>query len=140
MAGDAQATALSRSDFGALPDGAPVERWQLDDGVVTVGILTYGATLQSLLAPDRHGERADVLLGFDDLAGYLGDQPYLGAVIGRYANRIARGRFPLNGRTNQLINLQARVMLGRFVTEHGHKVRKFDNLTLERTELTVDLD
>ncbi|MDQ1286901.1 MAG: aldose 1-epimerase [Actinomycetota bacterium] len=94
--------APSRSDFGRLPDGTPVERFVLDDGTVRVAVLTYGGILQQVLAPDREGQRADVVLGFDDLAGYLTGQPCHGATIGRFANRIARGVFPLNGTTYQL--------------------------------------
>jgi aldose 1-epimerase len=81
-----------------MPDGTPVERYLLDDGTVSVAVLTLGGVVQELLVPDRDGRRADVALGFDDLAGYLQpQQPYLGALIGRYANRIAGARFSLNG-------------------------------------------
>jgi len=102
MTAETDTTALSTSDFGALADGTPVQRWHLDDGTLRVAVLTYGGALQEILAPDRDGARADVTLGFDDLAGYLGPQPYFGALIGRYANRIAAGRFRLNGRGYQL--------------------------------------
>jgi aldose 1-epimerase len=64
--------------------------------------LTYGATIQSLSVPDRHGVPADVTLGFDDLAGYVAPHPYFGAVIGRFANRIAGGRFVLDGEQFEL--------------------------------------
>ena len=60
-------------------------------------VLDYGATLMSLEAPDRDGVFADVLLGFDDPAGYAGRHPHFGGIVGRYANRIARGRFTLDG-------------------------------------------
>jgi aldose 1-epimerase len=95
-------TAVAREPFGALPDGTAVDRWTLDDGTATVAVITYGGALQQIVVPDRDGARADVTLGFDDLAGYLGPQPYFGALVGRYANRIAQGRFDLNGRTYQL--------------------------------------
>jgi aldose 1-epimerase len=95
-------TALSRADGGELADGTPVERWLLETGTLRVAVLTYGGVLQEITVPDRDGRPADVSLGFDTVAGYLGPQPYLGALIGRYANRIAAGRFPLNGRTYQL--------------------------------------
>jgi len=100
--GGGAATAVVRESFGALPDGTPVDRWLLDDGTVTVAVLTYGGILQQVVVPDGAGGRADVTLGYPDLTGYLGPQPYLGALVGRYANRIAEGRFPLNGRTYQL--------------------------------------
>jgi aldose 1-epimerase len=102
VSGESTTTALSRSAFGELSDGTAVDRWLLDDGMLRVAVLTYGGALQEITAPDRHGRLADVSLGFDTLGGYLGPQPYLGALIGRYANRIAAGRFALNGRTYRL--------------------------------------
>lgn len=91
-------SALRCEGFGKTADGSPVERYLLSDGPVEVGILTWGATVQSVLVPDRRGRTADVVLGFDELAGYLGPHPYFGAIVGRYANRIAGGRFTLDGR------------------------------------------
>jgi aldose 1-epimerase len=102
VSGETSTTALSGSAFGELADGTPVERWVLDDGTVRVAVISYGGALQEITVPDRDGNRADVSLGFDTLAGYLGPQPHLGALIGRYANRIAGGRFPLNGTSYQL--------------------------------------
>ncbi|EEF24768.1 aldose-1-epimerase, putative [Ricinus communis] len=67
-----------------------------------IRIMTYGGTLLSLRVPDRDGRLADVVLGFDSLAPYLGEHPYLGGIIGRYANRIAGGSFSLDGRIYQL--------------------------------------
>jgi aldose 1-epimerase len=64
--------------------------------------MTYGATLTELNVPDRSGRLGDVVLGFDNLAGYLGKEPYFGATVGRVGNRIARGRFTLGGRIYQL--------------------------------------
>jgi aldose 1-epimerase len=65
-------------------------------------VMTYGAIIVSLQTPDRTGKLADVVLGFDNLDGYLHDPPYFGAIVGRYANRIAKGRFTLDGVTYQL--------------------------------------
>jgi aldose 1-epimerase len=84
-------------EFGTLPDGRPVERFVLEGGGVEAAVLTYGAVLQSVRAPDSAGRPAEVTLGYDDLQGYLSDVGYLGAVVGRFANRIAQGRFPLDG-------------------------------------------
>jgi aldose 1-epimerase len=64
--------------------------------------MTYGATIVSLTAPDRDGHFADIVLGYDDLAGYLTSSPYFGAIVGRYANRIANGRFSVDGASYQL--------------------------------------
>ena len=61
-------------------------------------ITNYGATLISLKVPDRQGKLADVVLGFDTLKGYLGEHPYFGATVGRYGNRIAQGKFTLDGK------------------------------------------
>lgn len=92
----------SRAAFGAMPDGQRVEAITLDNGRgMTARVITLGASLQSLVAPDRAGRGADVVLGCDDLAGYLAAPNYFGATVGRFANRIAKGRFVLDGRTYQ---------------------------------------
>jgi aldose 1-epimerase len=89
--------------FGTLSDGTPVHRWTLERAGVRVRILSYGGIVQSAEVPDRDGRTGNVVLGFADLEGYLAHpEPYFGALIGRYANRIAGGRFPLNGRTYTL--------------------------------------
>ena len=89
--------------FGATPDGTPVERWTLANGELTVRVLTYGGVIQTLEVPDADGEVENVVLGYPDLAGYVSDDdPYLGALIGRYGNRIAGGTFDLDGETYQL--------------------------------------
>ena len=92
-----------REAAGKLADGSAVEAITLSNGHgVSARILTYGATLQSLIAPDREGKLADVALGYDDAATYQSHPNYFGATIGRYANRIAGGRFTLDGKTYQL--------------------------------------
>ncbi|NUR43150.1 MAG: galactose mutarotase [Streptomyces sp.] len=89
--------------FGTLPDGTPVHRWTLERSGVRVRVLSYGGIVQSVEVPDRDGRTADVVLGFADLDGYLTHTgPYFGALIGRFANRIAGGRFPLDGVTYAL--------------------------------------
>jgi aldose 1-epimerase len=91
-------THVTKQPFGTMPDGSLVEAFTLANGPIEVRILTYGGTIQSLRVPDRRGNAADVVLGFDTLEGYMGkDNPYFGALVGRYANRIAGGRFQLNG-------------------------------------------
>lgn len=103
MASTSASAEASRAPAGKLPDGSPVEVITLDNGKgVTAKILTYGAALQSLMGPDRNGRIADVLLGYDDLAGYLAHPEYFGVTVGRYANRIAGGRFMLDGHEHQL--------------------------------------
>lgn len=94
---------VEREDFGRLQDGRIVTRFTLDDGHgVRASFLDFGATLQSLWTPGRDGAVADVILGFDDLEGYLGPHPYFGGTVGRVANRIANARFTLDGVTHVL--------------------------------------
>jgi aldose 1-epimerase len=88
--------------FGTLPGGGAVEAFTLEDGDLSVRILTLGGIIQSLLAPDRNGQRADVVLGFATLEDYLKDAESHGALMGRYANRIAGARFTLDGREYHL--------------------------------------
>ncbi|QBJ90361.1 galactose mutarotase [Streptomyces seoulensis] len=89
--------------FGTLSDGTPVHRWTLERGGVRVRVLSYGGIVQSAEVPDREGHAADVVLGFPSVEGYVDHPgPYLGALVGRYANRIAGGRFTLDGRTYTL--------------------------------------
>lgn len=89
---------LTRAPFGQLPDGRGVELFTLKSGHgIEVSVMTYGAIITSIRTPDRSGQIADVALGFDSLSGYLAGSPYFGAIVGRYANRIAGGRFKLDG-------------------------------------------
>jgi aldose 1-epimerase len=69
---------------------------------VEIKAITYGAIITSIVTPDRAGQRGDIVLGFDSLDAYLKDPPYFGAVVGRYGNRIAKGRFTLDGKTYAL--------------------------------------
>jgi aldose 1-epimerase len=94
---------VKQQPFGNLPDGTAVEIFTLvNKNGLEARIMTYGATLVSLRVPDRNGRFDDVNLGFDSLAGYAGTHPYFGVVVGRYANRIAKGKFTLNGVTYTL--------------------------------------
>jgi aldose 1-epimerase len=91
-------THIDRKPFGKTPAGEAVELFTLSrPGAPTVAITNYGGHLVSALVPDREGRAADVILGYKDLDGYLGDTSFLGSLIGRYANRIAKGRFALGG-------------------------------------------
>ncbi len=102
-AAPAAAATAERSRFGTLPDGTAVESVTLSGtNGVSARIITYGATLQALNAPDRAGKIADVTLGYDDLTSLVEKPNYWGQTIGRYANRIARGRFTLDGKTYQV--------------------------------------
>jgi aldose 1-epimerase len=89
--------------FGKTPDGTPVDLYVLTNAKgMTTKVTNYGAILTELDVPDRDGKFADVVLGFDDLKGYLGTHPYFGATVGRVANRIAKGKFTLKGKTYHL--------------------------------------
>ena len=97
LAGDAK-----KSRFGTLPDGRVVTSVTLSNARgVSANIISYGATLQSLIMPDRNGRKADVALGHDELAPYLAKPQYFGGTVGRFANRLAGGRFRLDGQTFQ---------------------------------------
>jgi aldose 1-epimerase len=94
----ASAASAVRAPFGALPGGGLVEAVTLARGGVTVRIITLGAAIQALHAADRNGDVVDVALGFADPAGYVAAGGYVGVSVGRVANRIAGGRFTLDGR------------------------------------------
>lgn len=98
-----QTSAISRSVYGRLPDGQEVVNFSLTNAAgICVSISDYGARLVSIQIPDGGGNRVEIILGYEDLNGYLQDPYCFGSVIGRYANRIARGRFDLEGQTYQL--------------------------------------
>ncbi len=100
---DQSGPTVTVAHFGRTPDGEAVEVYTLTNaGGMQVRAITYGAIIQAIRVPDRSGHLADVALGHDSLQGYLAASPYFGAVVGRYANRIARGRFSLEGRTYRL--------------------------------------
>jgi aldose 1-epimerase len=90
-------------DFGTLPDGTRVAAAELSNSAgMSVRIIALGAAIQSLNVPDRRGVRADVVLGYDSPREYVARPQYFGATVGRFANRIARGKFTLDGREYQL--------------------------------------
>src|ERR1700685_922293 len=100
-------TKVTSEPFGKTPDGAPVEIFTLSDGAYEARIATYGGIVVSLKVPDRDGKPADVVLGFDNLDGYVSNfngpsDAFFGALIGRYANRIAHGSFSLDGKKYSL--------------------------------------
>jgi aldose 1-epimerase len=100
-------TKVTSQPFGKLPDGTAVEIFTLSDGPFQAQIATYGGIVVSLKTPDRNGKADDVVLGFDDINGYYANfnghsDAFFGALIGRYANRIAHGTFTLDGKTYRL--------------------------------------
>ena len=94
---------VRRQPFGKMPDGRAVERFTLTNaGGIEVDAISYGGIITSLRVPDRDGRTGDIVLGFDSLDGYLKDDPFFGAIIGRYGNRIAKAAFTLDGKTYKL--------------------------------------
>lgn len=99
----ALAATAKRAPFGALADGTKVEAVTLSNSHgVSARIMTLGAILQSLNVPDRNGKVDDIVLGYDDAQTYYASDQYFGASVGRYANRIAKGKFVLDGKSYQL--------------------------------------
>ena len=95
---------MKKEVFGKLPDGTPIDIYTLSDGPVEAQVMNYGGYLVSLKVPDRNGKSENVVLGFDNLDGYVNNNThkgtaYLGPIVGRYANRIANGSFELGGKT-----------------------------------------
>jgi aldose 1-epimerase len=89
---------VKKQAYGHMPDGAAVDLYTLTNANgMEIHIITYGGIVTSLMAPDRAGKLADVVLGMDTLAGYLSDTQHFGALIGRYGNRIGNGQFRLDG-------------------------------------------
>jgi len=94
---------VTRGPFGTTPQGETVSLFTLTNaGGMEVRAMTYGGIILSLKVPDRDGALGDLVLGYDDLDGYLEETPYFGAIIGRYGNRIGGARFVLDGRTYSL--------------------------------------
>ena len=88
--------------FGTLPSGKTAYTYTISNGIITAEVSDYGATLVRLYVPDKNGELADVVLGYEDVNGYANSTTYFGATVGRNANRIRKGAFQLNGKTVQL--------------------------------------
>jgi aldose 1-epimerase len=89
--------------YGKMPDGTPISKYTLANSQGTLmSVINYGGIISSLMFPDKHGNVEDIVLGFDSLEEYVKENPYFGALIGRYGNRIARGRFSLDGENYQL--------------------------------------
>lgn len=97
------ASGFSRAAFGRTADGRAAELFTLTNARgVEVRLTNYGGIITALRTPDRSGRFDDIALGYDSLSGYLRDTPYFGAIVGRYGNRIAKGKFTLDGTTYSL--------------------------------------
>lgn len=102
LASNAEAATAKRGTFGKLPDGRSVASVTLSNAKgVSANIIAWGATIQSVIMPDRNGRKADVALGYDNIDQYLTKPQYFGPIVGRFGNRLAAGRFTLDGQTYQ---------------------------------------
>lgn len=118
------ACTVERAPFGELPDGRVVECFTLRNGRgMEVRFIGWGGAILSIVVPDRRGRPADVVLGYPSLDGYLRDEVWMGTLVGRYANRIAHGRFTLDGREVRLPVTHGRHHL------HGGRTGGFDRVT-----------
>lgn len=89
---------ITEQAYGTITQGQPIELYSLSNGSMEVKICTYGGIITAIRVPDKEGKIENVVLGFDKLENYLGKHPKIGATIGRYANRIAKGKFRLEGK------------------------------------------
>jgi len=98
-----QVSRVAKAEFGRMPDGTVVDGYTIRNKLGTsLHAITYGAIITSLRTAARGGRMGDIVLGFNDLTTYLAGHPYFGAVVGRYANRIAKGRFTIDGHSYQV--------------------------------------
>ena len=119
---------ITKHPFGTLADGTAVSCWTMENAHgLRAELLDYGATIRSVQVPDRAGRLIDVVLGYDDLAGYAGNPSFYGATIGRFGNRIGGAEFALNGKTYWLAKNNGENHL------HGG-LRGFDKYVWQGTE------
>ena len=128
----------SRRPFGVTRSGDPVELLTLDNGTLSCELLTFGAALRTLTVPDREGRWVDVVLGYDSLSDYETRDGYLGAVVGRYANRIAKGQFSLNGRTYSLAVNNGPNHLHGGIVGYSYRVWTVEELTPQKAVFTLE--
>jgi aldose 1-epimerase len=125
-------TEMKKSIFGVLPDGREVYRYVLQNkNGVEVHVINYGGIITHLKTPDKNGVLEDIVLGYDSLDGYLKESPYFGALIGRYGNRIAKGKFSIDGQEYSLVQNNG--------GQHLHGGRKgFDKVFWDIQEVPSD--
>ncbi|MBN2610411.1 MAG: galactose mutarotase [Bacteroidales bacterium] len=123
---------LNKGHFGTI-DGQPIYLYTLRAGFITLQIINYGATITAIEIPDRNSKVHNVVAGFSNLDAYLNPHPYLGAVIGRFANRIAQGQFRLDGNNYQL-------SINDFPNHLHGGVNGFDRKVWQPEAETLDVD
>ena len=128
---------VSGTPFGVTKKGEEVWELTLDNGTVSCKIITFGAAVRTLTVPGRGGA-VDVVLGYDTLAEYEENGGFFGAVVGRYANRIAGGRFVLNGREYTLARNDGPNHLHGGEVGYSHRVWTVEEAGADRAVLTLD--
>ncbi len=136
------AATIQKSDFGKTPDGTAVSLYTLTNSKgMEARIITYGGAIVSLKTPDRKGAMGDVVLGYDNLAGYMGGKAFFGALVGRYANRLAKGQFTIDDKTFQVpVNDGVNALHGgiRGFDKHVWSARQLPGGALELTYISKD--
>jgi aldose 1-epimerase len=123
---------VNKEIFGKLADGTIIDLFTIENSQgMVLKIINYGAIVVALETPDRHGEKADITLGHDNILGYLNSSPYFGCIVGRYGNRIAKGKFTLEGKEYSLAANDGENHL------HGG-IRGFDKVVWEARSFTEE--
>jgi aldose 1-epimerase len=130
-AGAQEKPTIEKKEFGKMPDGTVIDQYTLTAGKTTIKVITLGGIITEIHTPDKTGKVDDIVLGFDNLDGYLKGHPYFGAITGRYANRIAKGKFTLEGKDYTLATNNGANHL------HGGKVG-FDKVVWKAAEVKSD--
>ena len=128
---------MHREAFGKVGDQPVDEIVMTNKNGVEVRAITYGGIITSIKTPDRNGTMGDVVLGFDSLDGYLGDHPFFGAIIGRYGNRIAKGRFTIDGTEYKLATNNGPNHLHGGIKGFDKKIWKAEYLPIESRMMGV---
>lgn len=123
--------------FGRSSTGEQIDVITLENGSISCDILTYGATLRSLLVPDNKGVRRDVVLGYDTLQEYETQDGYLGATIGRFANRISKGRFRINGTDYTLATNDGSNHLHGGIHGFSHRIWSIEEVNSDQVSLNL---
>ena len=123
---------IKKSVFGSLPDGTTISKFNMKNSKgMEVDVISYGGIITRWTAPDKNGNFENVVIGFDSLQDYVNENPYFGAIIGRYCNRIANARFNLDGKTYELESNHGKNNL------HGGE-KGFDKINWEVSEEDVE--
>ncbi len=128
--------AINVTHFGSL-DSRAVDKITIDNGILRASVISFGATLCELYVPDKNGEVKDVVCGYDGLDEYLTENGYLGATVGRYANRIAGGRFALDGKEYVLYKNEPNAHLHGGAVGFSHRIWDYKPIGENAVKLTL---